>query len=389
MANILYINHYAGRKDLGMEFRPHELAKEWIKSGHNTLIVGADYSHLRYNQPKAGNETHETVPYLWLRTPKYKGNGVMRLVNIFTFIFQLFFNTFYFTRKFKPDVVIASSTFHFDIFPAWLIARLSGATLVYEIHDLWPMAGIEIGRASKWHPFIISQSILEKVTYRITDKVVSIWPNTFIHVKKFGVKKENFAVVENGYSPTLKTFKSINKNKKLTVGYVGSIGATNAIENLIYAAEKTPNTNYILAGDGPYKVILEKMSKGLNNIKFIGSISKYKVQEFLSTVDITYIDIKSMPIHQFGVGKNKIFDYMQAGKPILYGVNPPNDPVIKSKCGFIFDSHDKDSLANLILKIEKMPKAKLTKMGENGRVYAQKYHQFPYLAQKFLKAILG
>ncbi len=31
--NILLINHYAGSPELGMEFRPYYMAKEWVKMG--------------------------------------------------------------------------------------------------------------------------------------------------------------------------------------------------------------------------------------------------------------------------------------------------------------------------------------------------------------------
>ena len=48
--NILLINHYAGSPELGMEFRPYYMAKEWVKMGHQVLIVGGSFSHLRkYN----------------------------------------------------------------------------------------------------------------------------------------------------------------------------------------------------------------------------------------------------------------------------------------------------------------------------------------------------
>ena len=35
--NILLINHYAGSPELGMEFRPYYMAKEWVKAGHQVL----------------------------------------------------------------------------------------------------------------------------------------------------------------------------------------------------------------------------------------------------------------------------------------------------------------------------------------------------------------
>ena len=49
--NILLINHYAGSPDMGMEFRPYYMAREWIKEGHRVFIIAGDYSHLRKNNP--------------------------------------------------------------------------------------------------------------------------------------------------------------------------------------------------------------------------------------------------------------------------------------------------------------------------------------------------
>ena len=49
--NILYIEHYAGSPEMGMEFRPYYLSKEWVRMGHNVTIIAGDYSHLRKKNP--------------------------------------------------------------------------------------------------------------------------------------------------------------------------------------------------------------------------------------------------------------------------------------------------------------------------------------------------
>lgn len=49
--NILYIDHYAGSVQHGMEFRPYYLAREWVKLGHRARVIGADFSHLRTVNP--------------------------------------------------------------------------------------------------------------------------------------------------------------------------------------------------------------------------------------------------------------------------------------------------------------------------------------------------
>ncbi|MDR2407385.1 MAG: glycosyltransferase WbuB, partial [Bacteroidales bacterium] len=88
--NILLINHYAGTPELGMEFRPYYLAKEWVKQGHKVTIVAASYSHLRTKQPKISKsfdvETIEGIKYIWIKTPAYTFSGIKRFINIITFV---------------------------------------------------------------------------------------------------------------------------------------------------------------------------------------------------------------------------------------------------------------------------------------------------------------
>lgn len=70
--NILLINHYAGSPDLGMEFRPYYMAKEWQKAGHHVRIVGGSFSHLRKKQPCEYREIVDNVEYCWIPVNRYK-----------------------------------------------------------------------------------------------------------------------------------------------------------------------------------------------------------------------------------------------------------------------------------------------------------------------------
>ena len=88
--NILYIDHYAGSPKMGMEFRPFYFAKEWSKSGNNVRIIGASFSHLRKTNPDVKKdflcETIDGVEYQWIKTCKYKGNGLKRVLSIYQFV---------------------------------------------------------------------------------------------------------------------------------------------------------------------------------------------------------------------------------------------------------------------------------------------------------------
>ena len=92
--NILLINHYAGSPTYGMEFRPYYLAREWVRQGHEVTVVASSESHVRYQSPEmtgpVTREELEGIQYYWLKTKPYRSNGVKRVINIFSFLRQLY-----------------------------------------------------------------------------------------------------------------------------------------------------------------------------------------------------------------------------------------------------------------------------------------------------------
>ena len=112
---ILYLNHYAGSPLLGMEYRPYYLAREWVRAGHTVKVLAANFSHVRTHQPAAGNEMVDGIAYRFYATPPYQGNGLGRVKNIAAFLLALWRHTARLVREFRPDVVIASSTYPMDI----------------------------------------------------------------------------------------------------------------------------------------------------------------------------------------------------------------------------------------------------------------------------------
>jgi len=278
--NILLINHYAGGPEFGMEFRPHGFAKRWNIAGNNTTIFGSTFSHLRKIQPTAHSQNIDGVDYRWLFGNSYQGNGLGRILNIFLFIIQLLILSPYIALVKKPDVVISSSTYTFDIIPCWIIAKISRAKLVFEIHDLWPMSLYEIGNMSKYHPFAMAVTLCEYLSYKLSDKVISILPNAFEHAKNFSIKSENFLHIPNGHDFSLTTencskeIKSIilasRKKGNFNIAYCGSIGEANNIDNFIKLAINLRKQKIVfnVVGSGPkqqhLKNAIEKHSLKVN-----------------------------------------------------------------------------------------------------------------------------
>lgn len=145
--------------EMGMEFRPYYLAREWVKMGHRVRIIAGDFSHLRIRNPKVKKdfqrENIDCIEYYWVRTGDYQGNGVKRALTMFRFVGKLWLSAGKIAEKWKPDVVITSSTYPLDTYAGQRIAKKAGARLIHEVHDMWPATLYEIGGMSRNNPFVL------------------------------------------------------------------------------------------------------------------------------------------------------------------------------------------------------------------------------------------
>jgi glycosyltransferase involved in cell wall biosynthesis len=406
--NILLINHYAGSTHHGMEFRPFYLAREWACAGHKVQIVAASHSHLRSIQPKLNaavlDENIEGVNYRWYATPCYQDNGVGRAKNILSFLVRLWRDARELASGFRPDVVIASSTYPMDIWVARKIARTARAKLVFEVHDLWPLSPIELHGMSPMHPFILLCQAAENIAYRDADVVISMLPKVAEHMAAHGLDLKKLHIIPNGVTPEVRDPVAAELETGLAshivmqrragrtvVGYAGSHGRPNALDVLLDAAAKLRKEPFafVLVGDGLVKPSLASrvLNEGLNNVTMFPSIPKAQIPVFLSLIDIAYIGWHRVPIYRFGIAPNKLMDYMLAGCLILHSVEAGNDPVAEAGCGFSIPPDDADAVVHALRELALLPPQQRKIMGMRGHNFVLLNHSYPILAKRFLEAI--
>ena len=403
---ILYINHYAGGPAYGMEYRCHYLAREWVRAGHRVTIVGASQSHVRSVQPAVtGAFTRETVDgvgYLWCRTPAYRGNGVGRVFNIVTFLWRL--SQWRRWLREPPDVVIASSTYPADIGPARRIARRHGATLVWEVHDLWPLSPIELGGMSRRHPFIVWMQAAEDAACRDADIVVSMLPKADAHLGEHGMQPDKFVYVPNGIDPgewqgspaPLPEAHAAALNEaqaagRVVVGYAGAHGLANALGSLLDAATlmRDEPVTWLLVGTGPEKAALERRvaTEGLGRVKLLPPLPKSAIPALLAAMDLLYIGLQREPLFRFGISPNKLMDYLMAARPVICAIDAGNDIVGEAGCGLTIAPEDPGALADAVRHLGGLAPSERARLGLAGRRYVETAHVYPVLASRFLDAM--
>lgn len=405
LKTIWLINQYASLPQMGQGGRHRHLARELAARGHNVSLVAARWTHYvsdSYNAEEAPEiEDFEGFRFVRISVPRYAGaHDKRRILNWFLFALRL--------RRLpallneKPDVILYSSPSLVGFLGAARLARRSGARLVFEVRDIWPLTLIDIGGYSAGHPFIRFLQWIEDRAYARSERVVSNLPGAVEHMVGRGMERNKFAWVPNGFSvadmgqdvPLSQDVRDRIPTGKFVVGYTGTMGAANSLITLIDAAEKLRNHEdivFVLVGRGQEKASLQSEIKrrGLSNIVLVDPVEKTQVQSVLALFDACYIGWRREGLYNFGVAPNKIFDYFYAAKPVINSYSGGHDPISAYNAGITIPAEDADALAQAVLDLKAMPEEERRRLGENGRAAVMLHHEYANLAAQLEQVLLG
>lgn len=396
---ILFIDQYAGGPSLGMEFRTQYLAREWQSHGHEVGVVTGTFSHLRRQQLPPGEGVIDGMRFLALRTPSYPGNGPRRFLNILAFHLGL--------RRaegrlagWAPDVVVAASTHPLDVRSALRIARAAGAAMVYEVRDLWPLTPQLLSDMSDRHPMIRWMQREEDLGYRECDLTVSLLPLTKPYMVRHGLDAAKWRYLPNGVpepqepqppGPTAQQhIERIEELRRsgfpVIVAYAGTQGPANALGRLLSqaAAAEALGIGLVLIGDGPDGPQLQETFGKRANVMFLERVPRADVPAILEHADVGYAGLAPSPLYEYGIGMNKVWDYMAAGLPILECIDSPHSPTLDAGCGWRADSADPYSLPTAFEQIVASGPGRRRAMGEAGRAFVLERFTEPRIADAYL-----
>ena len=404
--NILYICHYAGSVDMGMAFRPYYLAREWKKLGHKVRIVGASFSHLRFKNPIVKKDFEKQIidgiEYEWIITKSYKGNDIQRALTMWEFCFKLWRKAGEIAKEFQPDLVISSSTYPLDTYPAQKIARIAKAKLIHENHDLWPLTLETIGGMNHYHPFCLAMGMGLRSAIKNSDRIVCLLPYAYEYFQEYGLQDLNkFTHIPNGVvkDDWDKEVELPEEHKKLflqlqdkfIVGYTGGHALSNALDTFIECAVhiKSEKIAFVLVGKGVEKVQLMTKAQrlGCNNIFFLPPVSKLQIPAVLKMMDVAYVGAEKSALLKYGASLNKVYDYMMAAKPIIYAVDSKNKEVLDADCGWIVEPENSQALASVIEVISHYDYKLLHEKGKNGKNWVLNNCEYSILAKQFLETL--
>lgn len=329
---VWIINHYAIPPSMGGLVRHYYLSKYLHKLGHTVRIFTASEIHnTDINMIRDGSlyreETMDGVPYTFLKTRDYSGNGLSRIINMLEFPLRIQQAVNYFARKKgeRPDVIYTSAPTIFAAASAVVAAKRLKVPCVVEVRDIWPESIVEYKGMSRKNPIIVALYWLEKWLYQNASRLIFTmeggpdyirekhWENkiplTKIDNLNNGVDLEEFD--ENCRKYTLDDPDLLDEST-FKVVYTGSIRLVNNLEKIVEVAEQMQcegekKIQFLLYGDGTEReqLIEECKRKGLTNIRFPGKVEKKYIPFILSKSDLNINHVKQTGIMRFGCSLNK------------------------------------------------------------------------------------
>lgn len=398
--NVWIFNHYAAPSDSHAGTRHFDIAKELIARGHEVSIFAAGFNHWKRREERLREgeswkeERIEGVNFIWIKTKPYDRNDWKRAINILDYSVRVVFVSMH--RAERPDVIIGSSVHPLAALSARIISSLKESRFIFEVRDLWPQTLVDMG-------YLSEKSILTKLLRRIetylyvtAEKIITLLPHADLYISTLGIPREKVHWIPNGANLAL--YDAIKEygggSSPFTFMYVGAHGAANSLDVIVESARILHDAGergfrIVFVGDGPEKKKLIHYAEQLNirNIEFRNPVQKKQIGLALQEADAFIFHLDDLPLFKYGISSNKLFDYMAAGRPIIFAVNSSNNPVETSKAGITVKPRDPWAFAMAMKKMLSLDPEIRKEMGRNARNYVANNHDIKHLALK-LEALL-
>ena len=199
---------------------------------------------------------------------------------------------------------------------------------------------------------------IEKHLIKRTDAIITV-NNSIAEIIKAENEITSVTVIRNMPDKSIEESHYVREGLefphcKFIIIYVGNIERGRGIEKIIESMQKVhKDIGLVLMGrDSAYKNEMKTFSKSLNlesRIKFLNTVLPHQVVNVCKLADAGISPIQNMCKSYYLSLPNKIFEYIQAGIPVLVSDFPEMKKIIEDyNVGFTFDIEDTIQIADII-----------------------------------------
>lgn len=393
-SNVWIWNHYSTIMYFNKGGRHYWFAENLIKAGYNPTIFCSSInhytdSHIDTKNQKFASEIVNDIPFVFVETIDYKGNGKKRILNMISFYRNLFpAAKKYAIENCKPDVILACSVHPLTLIAGIRVAKKFGVPCICEVRDLWPESIVAYG-------FLDRHSLLAKICYqgekwiyKKANSVIMTWEGGSQYILDQGWEKQinldKIKHISNGIM--LDSFDKNSQDNQVSdpelddkgyknLVYAGSIGQVNNLGLLIEAAKiirkKDEKIRFIIYGSGNEKEMLEHKceEEGISNVFFKGRVEQKMLPSILKKSYANILHNSSTSLDKYGQSQNKLFEYLAAGRCVIQTYTTGYSILEKFECGVSVVNQNSEEVAETILQVCSDDE-KAEQMGQNARIAA-------------------
>lgn len=397
-------NHYAAEPRHPAGTRHYDLARAMRHARVDATIFAAGFNHFTGREEKVRGpwlwrtEVVGEVPFVWVRTPPYSGNGARRAINMAAYSLvvaaaQAALRT--------PDVIIGSSIHPFAALAAHAVARVRRRPFVFEIRDLWPQTLVDMGAMRADGPSARLLYAIERRLVERSDAVVTLLPGVEAYLDERRLVARRLAYIPNGVRPAerqadatgpaadaIRLVADWHADGATVFGYTGAHGRANGLDVLLDAMHRARDrgspVRLLIVGDGPEKPRLKHRAavEGLDTVRFVDPLPKRDIAALLTRLDAGVLHLVDNPVFRYGISSNKLFDYLGSGLPVVFACASAYDPVARAGAGVSLAPDDPSALAEAMGDIARRSPAERAAMGRRGLDYVRREHDLAVLADR-------
>jgi glycosyltransferase involved in cell wall biosynthesis len=401
---ILLIHQYFLEEDDPGGSRWNEMTKTWTELGHEiTVIAGmmhanglekraeykGKYFAIRTQQNVLVHRTHVSEVY--------NSSFLGRLWGYFSFMFSSLWAGL-FRVKGRFDLVLVTSPPLFIGVTGYLLSRIKGIPMVFEIRDLWPESAIDTGVLT--NKCVIKLALaFESFIYKKASKINVLTPAFKKNLEeRKNVGREKLLLIPNAADFSLSDDllgrfdieqfrKEHGFESRFVIIYVGAHGVANYLDQLLDAALALADTEvlFLLIGQGMEKARLKEKAQQMNlkNVMFLDSVPKKEVFKYILASDLGASVLKKVETFKT-VYSNKTFDYFSCKKPVLMAIDGISRELIEqARAGVYVEPENTQAYVSTIRDYINNPE-RLKEEGENGYRFAKANYDRQVLAKKYI-----
>lgn len=252
------------------------------------------------------------------------------------------------------DVVWASSPPLFTGIAGYAIAREKGCKFCLDIRDLWPESAVVAGQIGDKGVLFRAAKIVEKLLYGAAHSITCVAKPMAEHIKAIEPSANPVVI----YNSILNKFLAEPpkapeaKPSSINILYIGNMGYCQNLGLILDAAaileaRRQKSIRFKLIGSGVEReqLINSIKEKGIETVEVCDVVSKTESLELARKAHGLILHLKDDGIMDKTI-PSKVFDYMAAGRPVMYGLKGEAASIISLKNGNLsYDASSAEGLA--------------------------------------------